>query len=87
MDQMQSVTKTEIPFGIRPPPPVSLTRLEQSGTAYSHPGSGRLASAKSYGAGTVMTVFTMVIAAFKASSLPLIVVTAATPAVETEIPA
>ena len=34
-----------------------------------------------------MTVFTMVIAAFKASSLPLIVVTAATPAVETEIPA
>jgi len=85
MVQMQSVPKTEISSGIRTS--VSLTRLEQSETAYSHPGSARVASAKPYGAGTVMTVFTMVIAAFKASSLPLIVVTAATPAVETEIPA
>jgi hypothetical protein len=37
--------------------------------------------------GTLMTVFTMVTDASKASSLPLIVVIAATPEVETEIPA
>ncbi len=39
-----------------------------------------------YGAGALMTVFTIVTEASKASSLPLIVVTAATPAVETDIP-
>jgi hypothetical protein len=41
-------------------------------------------SAKLYG--TLMTVFTIVDDAFKASILPLIVVTAATPGLETVIP-
>jgi hypothetical protein len=40
-----------------------------------------------YGAGVLMTVFTRVVDAPKASSLPLIVVIATTPGVETEIPA
>jgi len=47
----------------------------------------RAVSARPHGAGALMTVFTSVTEAPKASSLPLIVVTVATPAVETEIPA
>ena len=45
----------------------------------------RATPARAYG--TLMTVFTIVTDAFKSSSLPLIVVIAATPAVETEMPA
>jgi hypothetical protein len=45
----------------------------------------RATPARAYG--TLMTVFTIVTDAFKSRSLPLTVVTAATPAVETEIPA
>lgn len=41
----------------------------------------------SYGAGTLMTVFTIVTDALNASSLPSTVLIAAFPAVETEIPA
>jgi hypothetical protein len=44
------------------------------------------APAACYGAGTLMTVFTMVTDAPKASTLPLMVVTAATPGLETVIP-
>jgi hypothetical protein len=40
-----------------------------------------------YGAGTLMTVFTIVIDGPKDNILPLMVVTAATPTVETEAPA
>src|ERR1035437_5092559 len=46
----------------------------------------RAVSAWLYGAGTLMTVFTMVTDAPRDSTLPLMVVICATPAVETEAP-